>query len=272
MKRTLCVLVGLTMCAGMAGAGEATTGDIDIFFATSDTIQFMQPQAPVVDLGAPAGTARLYIWANIDINDFATWNGMGLEFVPTGGLTVTGGELYNPNMADEPPVEPLWQQYAKYRWQNGAVGGSRPLNPIPMTGDGYLNASAVSGGWLTNLGALPAYGDFGLGENNGDELAWSNHDDNAGDITWTGSYLLGHVDVDVTDADTAGLNFAVSPAWITQQGDADPWATVAFGLNDPIDGRVHHNIAPNAIADATFVPEPASLLLLALGALAIRRR
>ncbi len=268
MKKILCVLVGLTFCAG-AYAGDATVGDMDIFFSTDANIEFKAPGAPDLgDIGG-AGTQTLYVYANIDINDFKTWNGLGLDIAIDGG-TYLGGELYNPNMGATPPVDPLWPQYEKYRWQNGAISGSRPYNPIPSTVEGYLNASAVSGGWLINLGALPSYGDYGTGPNSGDELAYSDYQNDAGDITWTGTYLLG--EIWFTGDAVGGINLGVSPAWNTQTGDTAPWATLAFGLNGPVDGRLTGAGLDNVIYDATFTPEPASLLLMALGALIIRRR
>ncbi len=67
------------MLAGVAVADEATRGDIDIFFSESNTIQHMQPQVPevVVDVSGGPVVKRLYIWANIDLNDHALWNGLG---------------------------------------------------------------------------------------------------------------------------------------------------------------------------------------------------
>ncbi len=274
MKKTLCVLIGLALCGSAAIADDATVGDLDVFFSTSNAIQHMTPGAPeiVVDTSGGPVSERLYIWANIDHDDFAKWNGLGLNFVTEGGVSVTGGELYNPNMGPSSGSKgQTWEEYEKFRWQNGAVGGSEPNNPIPMTPGGYLNASAVSGGWLLELGVMPAYGDYGTGPDAGDELAYSNYA--ADTTTWTLSYLLGHIDVEVSDVDSA-VNFAISSAWCTLKGDTDPYATVRFGLNDEVSGRVTGagGFADERVNDVTFTPEPASLVLLVLSGLLLRRR
>ncbi len=208
-----------------------------------------------------------------------------LEFSTTGHATVTGGEYYNPNHGPATGAGD-WQDWKKFRWLNGYNGSypnSEPWNPIPAVpgdpvySDWELNAIGIvhpSLPFVNALGRQPAFGNDGLGGGaaSGDDLlAYADYFPETN--TWTGSYLLGHIDVEVTS--TAGpptVNFAVSPGWITQQGDTDPWSTVAFGLNDPIDGRTDHNMDPSSYPDVTFIPEPASLVLLALGASLIRRR
>ena len=269
MKRAICLLAGMTMLAGVATAGPATTGDVDIFFSTDNTIGFMERQAPEVPTTVGA-TETVYIWANLDLYDYRTWNGVGLRFA-TSGATIVGGGLYNANMGGSGEKG---QPGKQFRWQNGAVGDGDPFNPIPISAtDGDLIGAAVTapGFQLLALGADARNGDFAVGPAPvlGDDLAYSNF---AGDGTWTGSYLLGWLDVQV-DQIGGTINLGVSDELITRAGDAAaPWATVAFGLNGALDGRVVGNGLNNPTPDVTFTPEPASLLLVALAGLAIRRR
>ena len=237
MKTIFLLATPVVLACSQGYAGEATVGDIDIFFSHDDVIEHRLPSAPAF-MPEPYPT-RIYIWANIDLNDGISFNGLGLEFVAP-DAQVIGGELYNPNMGTETD--------RRYRWQNGATGSSYPYDPIPINAHGELNAMAIWSSYfeLLYLGAPPAHGDYAAGAD-GDQLAYS-HYESATD-TWTGSYLLGHIDVQWWQV-PGPLNCAVSPAWITQRYDSEPWATVAFGVNVPISGRVSHNIAPYAIPDA----------------------
>ena len=162
-----------------------------------------------------------------------------------------------------------WTAHKRFRWSNGAAGGSEPLIEIPMTADGYLNASAVAGSYVWALGHVPAQGD--IAANPGDTKSFS--DELAGGA-WRGSYLLGYIDVEIASVESA-VNFVISPAWTTRAGDTgSPFGSVAFGLNVPVGGRDTGagGFANGRLNDVTFTPEPASLLLLALGVLGARRR
>lgn len=81
-----------------------------------------------------------------------------------------------------------------------------------------------------------------------------------------GSTLLGYVDV-VGDAGT-NIWFSGNGFGIAEEGGV-PDDTVYFGFGDE---AVPNLTGVSAVADATIVPEPASLMLLGLGALALRRR
>lgn len=245
-------LCGLVLAASSVAFAEVTTGDIDIFFSTSAVIESKAVEAPVIPVDVSGGPVaqRLYVWGNIDLYDYRTWNGLGLDFETAGGVTVTGGGVYNPDMGTAAPL---------FRWSN-------PETEIPMTAGGYLNATAVG---TAGLGMLPANGDFAADP--GDTLAYSN----LSGADWLGSYLIGYIDVEVSSVESA-VNFAISPAWTTRMGDDGfgPYGMVAFGLNDPVLGRETGagGFAGGRLNDVTFVPEPAALTLLALGLVLARRR
>ncbi len=246
----MCERVGALICL-LAVVGGARATDIDIYFNSYDIIRDWEPQAPEIPFTQP-GIKRVYIWANIDMYDSTRFNGMGLDFVEVGDVTVVDGVLYNPNMGAETGSKgQTWEDYKKFRWQNGALGGSEPDNPIGIQPTGSLDAYAVSGTWLLQLGYTPAYGDYAADP--GDTLAWSEYDEGAS--TWVGSYLLGHVDVET--AGDGDIYFAVSAAKITAQG-GDEGDMVYFGLNPPVPQRVVGAGGPGTgrIPDVTFVPGP----------------
>ena len=238
-------LVQLLSTAVIATAAADAT-DIEIFFNTSDQITSWSRSAPQIEVACATPT-RLYIWANIDLYDYTLFNGMGLSFVTVGDVTVADGELYNPNMGED-SGKGSWTGYKRFRWQNGAIGGSEPFDPIPMSAEGDLDASAVVGAWLNKLGRTPANGDFAL--DTGDTLAYSAFDPNA--PSWVGSYLLGHINVQVLGQ--GEVYFTVSPAKITAEGGNES-DQVYFGLNPPVPQRTPGAGGPGVdrVADARFV-------------------
>jgi hypothetical protein len=260
MKKVLIVLVGLM-------AVTAYAADMDIFFSTDNNIEFKTPGA--IDLGdhpLAGDTATVYIYAQVDLYENA-WNGFGLAFDSTGGAA-TYGELYNPNMGgDGAKIQKA------FRWQNGSVAGSDPTNPILMDGDGDLAGASVSSTAfaLLGIGADPSAGDYAgdPGAADTDTLSYSTY---VGVGDWTGTFLVGEILI-TFDGTAGGLDGGVANDWITRGGDVSPWATIRFGGQDgDIDGRLTGGGLDGAYNDITWTPEPASMILLALGALVIRRR
>jgi hypothetical protein len=257
MKKALIVLVGLM-------AVTAYAGDIDIFFSADSAVAYKA--ASPLDLGdkSGGGSQTIYIYANLNAYDYYTFNGMGIAF-DASGANLPSGALYNPNMGGDgtPKGGPK-----AFRWQNGSVAGSDPLNPIPFDSDGDLAGAAVSSSvfGLLGIGAVPTNGDYAAGS--GDDLAYSNF--NAG--VWTFTYLVGEITLDF-DGSAGGVDMGVANDWITLGGDVFPWATVNFGgQGNDVDGRTTGAGLDLQYNDAFWTPEPASLILLALGALVIRRR
>jgi hypothetical protein len=259
MKKVLIVLVGLL-------AVSAYAADMDVFFSADNAIA---PKTPApLDLGqvAPGSSQTVYIYAQVNLYE-NPWNGFGLR-LDQSGATWDNGQLYNPNMGGTDTKHPK-----AFRWQNGSVAGGDPTNPIGPDADGDLNGIFVSANFsLLGIGALPSAGDYAGDpiDDSSDTMAYSQFF-GAGD--WIGTYLVGEITLHFT-AD-GGLDAGVSNDWFTRQGDPGPdWATVRFGGQGPdLDGRVTNNGLDGSYNDVTWtVPEPTSLLLLAVGALAFRRR
>jgi hypothetical protein len=263
MKKALIVLVGLM-------AVTAYAGDMNIFFAADSDIASAGKSAGALDLGDITGVTSqtVYLYANLNAYDYAVFNGLGISFDAVGGA-VSGGALYNPNMGGDGTPKGGTKAF---RFQNGSVAGSDPLANIGLDGDGDLAGAAVSSSAfaLLGIGALPTNGDYAGSA--GDTLAYSSFPGLDGDA-WTFTYLLGEITIDFNDA-PGGLDLGVANDWITLGGDEFPWATVSFGseIGVEYDGRETGAGLNGAYNDIVWTPEPASLILLALGALVIRRR
>lgn len=262
MKKALIVLVGLM-------AVTAYAGDIDIFFSADAAVAY-KTAAPLDlgDIGA-ATSQTVYIYANLNAYDYYTFNGLGIAF-DAAGASLSGGALYNPNMGGDGTAK---GGAKAFRFQNGSVGGSDPVNPIPFDADGDLAGAAVSSTDFTllGIGAVPRNGDYAAQpapNGTGDDLAYSDYVA----PRWTFTYLLGEVTLNF-DGGPGGVDLGVANDWITLGGDVFPWATVNFGGQDAdVDGRTTGAGLDGSYNDVFWTPEPASLILLALGALAIRRR
>jgi hypothetical protein len=265
MRKALVAAVGLAILASLANAAE-----IRIFLSTGNALNAssvggLTPSNPAINPGAPT---TVYLWAQRVTA--SSWTGLGINVVPTAGVTVTGKQLYNPNMGEVTPDGELWTDWEKYRWQNGAATSPPPGNPPVTTilpdADGQLVAVAASGTWLLNLGATI--------NATGDKLGFN------GTAATTGNtnrfYLIGEMQVQGPAG--GSLKLAVGPAWITSSGGLPATDLVDFGFGDPairsqgIIDNVSATGGVSALADLTITPEPASLILLALAGLALRRR
>ena len=88
---------------------------------------------------------------------------------------------------------------------------------------------------------------------------------------WNRTYLLGEVTI-TFDGTAGGIDLGVSSDWMTVAGGSDVNDTVSFSGGPSLLSRVTGNGLDGAYNDVTWTPEPASMILLALGALVIRRR
>ena len=83
-----------------------------------------------------------------------------------------------------------------------------------------------------------------------------------------GSTLLGYIDVTAVTDVSGSIRFSGNGFGIAEYG-GDSSDTVYFGFGDD---AVNTLTGTSTVADATIIPEPAGLMLLGLGAMALRRR
>ncbi len=219
---------------------------------------------PVVGNPSLAGPGRLYLWleGNRDQNGPAsqTWAGLGLQVRTTGTATITNWRMMDYRYDDGLDT---WQ-----RW-NGVAQGSHDLTGTPAgTNDAIKSINFVAAG-------APAVGaNNALGSNTFDlHFTGAYPGGLAGgagtrDRTLPEAWLLGWVEL----GGVGDVYLGVGQARIARAGvSTNEW--VAFGGGDDYAfNRPGDSWADNASRDANIVPEPASLLLIGLAGLALRRR
>jgi len=213
-----------------------------MFFAPEgvDPDQPLNGVSPTIGNPVVSGGARLYIWGQVVGGDGnAQYISDGFNVVATGTGAIGAVNIYNYNNTDA----------GIKRWQ-------------------AFNAGTLTPQKLDNvrLACSPGSGSFGIRDKN------LFNADGQYDAT-TKSTLLGYVDVTGT---SGGLFFQVGNLGIARAGASiEP---VYFGVGDENLGLLGNSKQlPSGnesgfILDAKFVPEPTSLLLIALGGLMLRRR
>jgi len=264
MRKAL-VAVSLLLVAGVASAS-----DITFFLSEQSSVTVVptpgNPSITAAQLAADGG--KLLLWAVTPIwqdptTDYPNWNGVAFSVVTTGTLASPGVTLYNTSVS--PGKTPA------YRWDNGQGG-----NILPNAAGQTIAATAATakgiGMWPTNdLGA-----DDGItpGEDNKACDVY-----NPGTGLELGYYLLGEVPmngVGTLKLCTFTNGGTSAGGWITQVGGNSQTEHVYFGTGDAAVNNRPTTPWPaystSELADATITPEPASLVLLALAGLALRRR
>ena len=264
MKKALCV-VTILLVAGLANAElvplqlvaseyvmpQTTQGDADVENTLGDVALLDSGMDPVVDTSLTGAVCMNYkIWAKVDEHN---WKGLGFSVHATGDLTAT---VTMDVFADAWSVRGnngkfLYGGTTFQRWNTGSD------TTASAVGDNIVNMVAVQEPGLggtgdIGVGATSVYGagtPYGLGERG----------------TW---FQVGAIEVCGTNGgiflDYRGTNF---------EGGLKGESIIYYGY--AASGIVNLDENLGVIADAafvTFVPEPASLILLALAGLAIRRR
>jgi len=257
MKRILATLAGLSMLAGAASAAN-----LRLFFSTDDPIDVGHNPLPVpaangaMNVAAqtsnalaspselasssnaaltPAG-GRLHLWGTGDLGDPDpnVWNGIGVRIGITGGagVGITAGGGLN-----------VTSPTTLRRWETGSdfnpTGSPARYNFIAVTRAG-LNLPPLGDGWDNGSNAV----------------------------------YLGYIDLSGnTGATAAEVRLSVDDAGISRQGGDVNVDRVFFGFGDAgLRGDAFGQSSTGADATVAAVPEPASMLLVGLAALALRRR
>lgn len=265
MRKALVAVVGLTLLATVASAGT-----IQFFLSGSSDVTVQptvgNPSLTTAQLAANGG--KLYVWAKLADQGVNTatwphWNGLALAVVPSGDLHSPGVTIYNTDIDTV-------NFSGTYRWSNGQNTN------IPPDAQGRALAATSGSGQLDGIGIKPNNVAGGV-----DGLAFANNHKGTGATqTYDCYYLLGELPLTGTAGGVKLATFTngggAAGGWITQVGGSAATETVFFGTGDAaVQNRIPElfpSVATSTLDDATITPEPASLVLLALAGLALRRR
>lgn len=236
----------------------ANANDITFYFGRPETVGTVTTDfvaSSAAPLTVTPGTYTMGVWANVgyqaDTGNMDAWNGISMEVVGDAGVSITGAAMNNFDQRVSPGTA--------YRWESSSDFGH---------GNGWYLVSVTRFG----LGGLwtPAWG-MGMGSTDW----WSYTDGGAGGIG-PGSvnrYWLGNITLSCTD--THGLHnvyFQIGTGGIARSGGSVTGDWIYFGEDDHTGAHGNQFGWTSPLPDFTFTPEPASLILLSLAGLFLRRR
>jgi hypothetical protein len=252
MCKSISVVLFLALVCTSAPANDITFyfGQPEYYTGT-DTSSFV-PDSCCSHVGAPWEPVTLGIWANIEADYSGSypvmdiWNCIAINIVGDYGLTVTNLTMDN--------FDHRIGMGTAYRWESASDFGA-PDNT-------FLLAAVTSRG----LGGLYPR-EFDAGSNNTDWWSYTEGDPLSPGATYR--YWLGNVTLYATAV--TGVYFQVGTGAIVRSGGSAEDDLVWFGGDETV--PLHGNDFGAVSAHPDFVfPEPASLTLLTLATLFLRRR
>lgn len=264
MKKFLVVLAGVALFA--APAVNAQGRPLRLFYSTvglTDLGNTNSPAAdPTADLNLAAGgpvinnvpigqPVRLFVWAQITppgTPNNATYNGVHLINNVTGtGGSITGHSFWNYTNGA--------YGNGTGRWQNFTQSPAGTSNGVSLAG-----AAVTTGAGVSNTPAAAT--------NDTQHRRFATNGTTRIDAT-----LLGWIQVTGTQQGELQVRFSVGSSGIAQSGQ--PVQRIYMGWGDEASaplGNQTGGTTPVADAIINVIPEPASLMLLGLAGLALRRR
>jgi hypothetical protein len=266
MKKFLVLVAGVAMFAAPAVYGQERP--LRLFYSSAGLSNPANTNSaagdPTADLGVnpvrsanPGEAVRLYVWAQIappGTPNNVTYNGVSftnnLTIAGGGAATISGFNFWNYTNGD--------LGNGAGRWQNFSQSAAGSTNNIAFAG-----AAVTAGIGVTNSNAANT--------NDGQHRRFATNGTTRIDAT-----LLGWVEVTGTAAgQSLELRFAVGQSGIAQSGDTNGPNRVYMGWGDEASAPLGNGFGastPGADAIINVIPEPASLMLLGLAGLALRRR
>ncbi|MCG3128642.1 MAG: hypothetical protein CHACPFDD_03531 [Phycisphaerae bacterium] len=239
---------GFLVCAlDTVGLASADGPYIRFFFDTAGSGEQEDRGAGDLALTNPTvfDEGRLYLYAQYLVPQ-ETWFIVSLDFEVTGGAVITGWNVFNHYLD---PVD---------RWTD--VGNKAGAGMTTKIDDVYMATVGVEPGLF-----VPP-NDFGID----DPKHFRDHQEDH--INAFGNTLVGYIDVSANGSAYSELRFGVGAFGIDSREGAFA-KPITFGFGDENAGLFGNSYGMQSpIADATIVPEPATLGLMLVAASRVRRR